>query len=104
MSTINQTSQSLEQRVDDIEARLQAGSSRMQAIEKELAENTVATKQIAANTGELVAAFTALQGALRVLELLGRLAKPLGAIVGFVAAAVALLAMFKSGNVGGPKP
>lgn len=95
----------LEGRVGAIETRLGQGSDRMKAIEVGLAENTAATKQIAENTTELVAAFNALQGALKVLNMIGRLAKPLTAILGLAAAGVGLwAAMTKGIHIGGPKP
>lgn len=85
-----------------IAARFDEGAERMGRIEgdmaavrTELAENTRATRDVAASTAELVEFFEAMRGAFKVLSWLGMLAKPLGAIAALVAALVAVVSAAK---------
>jgi hypothetical protein len=64
----------------------------------ELADNTAATKRIEANTSDLVEAFANLKGAFKVLNWIGKFARPLGYIAGAVAAVVSLYTAFKAGT------
>lgn len=66
--------------------RLDAGDARFDRVEADLAANTAATRELVANTSELVSILNALKGAFRVLEFVGKLARPLGYIVGLGAA------------------
>lgn len=63
--------------LDSINARLDDGDQRMARIESQVAENTAITRRVDKNTAALVDFFDSLQGAFKVLELLGKLAKPL---------------------------
>lgn len=81
-----------------VEDRLKDGGERMARMEQSLAENTASTKAIETNTADLVDAFSNLQAALKVLNWIGRLAKPLGYIVAFVAATLTLYQSLKSGH------
>lgn len=91
-----------EQRILDLEeqleAQLKAGTERMDAIEVNLKENTEATTRIEANTAEMLTFFNSVQGAFRVLDMLGKLAKPLAYITMFVGSVVALWLAFKNGG------
>lgn len=78
-----------------IHARLDAGDERMARIERNLAANTAATGRVESNTTDLVALFESFKGAFKVLEGLGKIAKPVGAIVGLGAAALSLWAALK---------
>ena len=80
--------------------RLDDGDARMAAIEADLAANTKATQELAAAVQDVVAFFSAMSGALKALDMLGRLAKPLGYITAFFAAAVSFWAAIKSGHIG----
>ena len=60
-----------------INARLDACDERMTRIESDLRSNTAATEQIRSNTADLVECFQAAQGAFKVLNWIGRAAKPL---------------------------
>ena len=60
-----------------INARLDACDERMTRIESDLRTNTAATEQIRSNTADLVEFFQAAQGAFKVLNWIGRAAKPL---------------------------
>ncbi len=57
-----------------------------------LAENTATIQEIKTDTAEMLAVFKSWQGAMRVMEMIGKLAKPLGYIVGFGALPVGLSA------------
>lgn len=69
----------------------------------ELADNTAATKRIESNTAELVEAFSNLKGAFKVLNWIGKFARPLGYIAGAIAAVVSLYTAFKAGTTVTPK-
>jgi hypothetical protein len=62
-----------------------------------LKENTDATNAIKADTAELLEAFRSFKGAMKVLEWIGKAAKPLGYIATFVGAIVGIWAALKSG-------
>lgn len=62
---------------DTINARLDEGDQRMARMEGQMAENTAITRRVDTNTAAIVEAFQTLQGAFKVLETLGKLAKPL---------------------------
>ena len=62
-----------------------------------LKENTDDTKAIKADTAELLEAFHSFKGAMKVLEWIGKAAKPLGYIVGVCASATAFWTALKSG-------
>ena len=92
--------------------RLDVGDERMSRIESDLvlvgenlAQNTTMTKHAAVmaeataeNTRDLVEFFTAFKGAFRVLEYIGKLAKPLGYIAAVGTAVTGLWATFKGGR------
>lgn len=69
----------------------------------ELADNTAATKRIESNTAELVEAFANVKGAFKVLNWIGKFARPLGYIAGAIAAVVSLYTAFKAGTSVTPK-
>ena len=78
---------------DEITAvkREQAESRRL------LKENTDATNAIKADTAELLGVFESFKAALKVLEWIGKAAKPLGYIVGACASVAAFWTAMKSG-------
>jgi len=63
----------------------------------ELAENTKATKRIEANTAEMLDVFESWKGAMKVLNWIGKAAKPLGYVVGLGASIAAFWAALKAG-------
>jgi hypothetical protein len=67
----------MDSQFDTINARLDEGDQRMARMEGQMAENTAITKRVDMNTAAIVDAFQTLQGAFKVLELLGKLARPL---------------------------
>ncbi len=62
-----------------------------------LKENTDATNAIKADTAELLEAFRSFKGAMKVLEWIGKAAKPIGYIAGLCASVAAFWAAIKSG-------
>ena len=62
-----------------------------------LKENTDDTKAIKADTAELLEAFRSFKGAMKVLEWIGKAAKPMGYIAGLCASVTAFWAAMKSG-------
>ena len=62
-----------------------------------LKENTDDTKAIKADTAELLEAFRSFKGAMKVLEWIGKAAKPLGYIIGVCASVTAFWTAIKSG-------
>ena len=62
-----------------------------------LAENTETINEIKTNTADMLTVFNSWKGAMRVMEMIGKLAKPLGYIVGFGASVAAFWTAMKSG-------
>ena len=62
-----------------------------------LKENADDTKAIKADTAELLEAFRSFKGAMKVLEWIGKAAKPLGYVVGLGASVAAFWTAMKSG-------
>lgn len=60
--------------------------ARVGAIETGLAANTAMTQKIASDVAEGVEFLNAAKGAMRVLEIIGKMAKPMGYIVALCAA------------------
>lgn len=63
----------------------------------ELAENTNATKRIESNTAEMLDVFESWKGAMKVLNWIGKAAKPIGYVVGVGASIAAFWAALKGG-------
>lgn len=78
--------------------RLDAGDARMTRIEGDLSANTKATQELAANTSQVVELLKDFKGAMRVLDYIGRLAKPLGYILKACLAIAAIWATVKTGG------
>lgn len=82
---------------DDVQTRLAAGDRKMDGLQEQIdglrvaiADNTALTQQIHTSTADLVEAFRALKGGLKVLETIGRLARPVSYIAAAVAAGIGL--------------
>lgn len=96
---------------DYVAKELRAGDKRMDEIVKTvsqiqaeqasakvlLAANTETIAQIKTDTAEMLGVFESWKGAMKVMEMVGKLAKPLGYIVGFGASVAAFWAAMKSG-------
>ena len=92
----------------DVETRLNVGAERMRRIEEKLCENTEMTAKLRDDTAklrddtsEVVDLLRSFKGAFKVLEMIGKFAKPLGYIVALVGALYGLVAIVKGG--GAPK-
>lgn len=81
----------------DIPSGLGDLRDRVGNLEKGLADNTAATKRIEANTSDLIDAFDSLKSAFKVLNWIGRAAKPIGYITAAVAGVISIYTAFKSG-------
>ena len=85
-------------RLDKGDADRLAMSGEIEAVKQALAENTTLTKATADNTQDLVEFFTAFKGAFKVLDYVGKLAKPLGYILAVGTAIAGLWTTFKAGR------
>ena len=85
-------------------ARFDEGDGRFNRLEEDLAENTRQTKKIASTVstlsndlGDMIEVAKAAKGAIKVLNWIGALAKPLGYIAIFVGACVSAYTAVKAG-------
>lgn len=81
-----------------MQAQLEAGSKRMDAIEKKLDDNTATTARVETNTTEMLEFFNSVKGAFKVLDMLGKLAKPLAYILMLIGAITAFWLTLKNGG------
>jgi hypothetical protein len=88
--------QSLHAMIQSLDARFTGIEGNVGQLQSDLAENTRVTGEIRANTSDLVDFFNSAQGAFKVLESLGKAAKPLMYIAGFVSSAAAAWATYRS--------
>lgn len=82
----------------DIPSGLGELRDRVGNLERGLAENTATTKRIETDTNEMIEMFRSWQGAMKVLEVIGKAAKPLAAIVSLGVAIGAYFAHWKGGK------
>ena len=83
---------------DKVDRRLEDGDNRMQTMADGLEENTRATQAIKADTEELVDLLHSVKGALKVLDMLARLARPLGFLAAAGASFYAFYVALKGGG------
>lgn len=83
-----------------INARFDTGSERMAAIERELSKTRQELGELKQQLADLLEFFTAMKGAFKVLNWLGKLARPMAAIVGM---GLALAAAWNAVREGYPK-
>lgn len=81
-----------------VDRRLDDGAKTMKALHTNLAENTTATQQVKADTGELVSLLNSFKGAFVVLDKLGKLARPLSYIAMLASAVWGLVTVVKGGG------
>ena len=86
-----------DKRMDDIVKTVSAIQLEQASAKVLLAENTETIKEIKTDTADMLEVFESWKGAMRVMEMIGKLAKPLGYIVGFGASVAAFWAAMKSG-------
>lgn len=70
---------------------------RMDKFETGLNENTKSTKRIEGNTGQLIDILDSLKGAFKVLNWIGKIAKPVSAIIGACLGVWAVILAVKAG-------
>ena len=86
-----------DKRMDEIVKTVAAIQLEQASAKVLLAANTETITQIKTDTAEMLGVFESWKGAMKVMEMIGRLAKPLGYIVGFGASVAAFWAAMKSG-------
>lgn len=82
----------------EVDRRLDKGAETMRELRDDIAANTKVTESVQTDTSELVALLQSFKGAFKVLEILGKLAKPLGYIVALVGGVLGLVAIVKGGG------
>jgi hypothetical protein len=82
---------------NNVESGLGELRDRVGKLEDGLAENTAATKRIETNTSDIIELFDSFKGAMKVLEGIGKLARPMGYIVACAASIAALWTAIKTG-------
>lgn len=82
----------------NVDKRLDAGAATMRELRADLQLNTEATNAVKNDTGELIDLMKSFQGAMRVLDMLGKLARPLAYIVMLGSALYGLFAVVKGGG------
>jgi len=87
------------ERFEAIERRLTEGDDLMRQLTDGISINTAAINRVDAEAiAELVAFFSAMQGAFKVLNWIGKLAMPIGAIIGMCTAGWGAWVIFKGGG------
>ena len=86
-----------DRRMDEIVQTVAAIQLEQASAKVLLAENTETIKEIKTDTADMLGVFESWKGAMKVMEMIGRLAKPLGYIVGFGASVAAFWAAMTSG-------
>lgn len=89
---------------DTIPAELMPFHERLGKLEVSMAENTRITNEVKTSVSDLVDVLAALKGAFKVLETLGKVAKPIGYVAASVAAVWGAFIAVKSGHDITPKP
>ena len=87
----------VDKRMDEIVKTVAAIQIEQARVNVERAENTETINKIKTDTADMLEVFESWKGAMRVMEMLGKLAKPLGYIVGFAASVAAFWTAMKSG-------
>ena len=86
-----------DQRMDELVGKVNAIEKDQAAAKALLKENTEAINAIKSDTADMLATFESWRGAMRVLEAIGKFAKPVGYIVGMFASVAAFYTALKSG-------
>ena len=84
-------------RMDELVGKVNAIEKDQAAAKALLKENTEAINAIKADTADMLDTFESWRGAMRVLEAIGKLAKPVSYIVGMLASVAAFYTALKSG-------
>ena len=86
-----------DRRMDEIVKTVSAIQLEQASAKVLLAENTATIQEIKTDTAEMLAVFKSWQGAMKVMDMIGSLAKPLGYIAALIAAVVGIWTAMKSG-------
>ena len=86
-----------DKRMDEIVKTVAAIQIEQASAKVLLAENTATIQEIKTDTAEMLAVFKSWQGAMKVMDMIGSLAKPLGYIAALIAAVVGIWTAMKSG-------
>ena len=86
-----------DKRMDEIVKTVAAIQIEQASAKVLLAENTETIKEIKTDTADMLEVFESWKGAMRVMEMIGSLAKPLGYIAALIAAVVGVWNAMKSG-------
>ena len=86
-----------DKRMDELVGKVNAIEQDQAAAKALLKENTEAINAIKANTADMLATFESWRGAMRVLEAIGKFAKPVSYIIGMLASVAAFYTALKSG-------
>lgn len=81
-----------------VDKRLDDGAATMKQLKQDLKDNTDATNAVKEDTGELIGLLKSFQGAMKVLDMLGKLARPLSYIIMLGTAAYSLFSVLKGGG------
>jgi len=88
----------LEEAVQQNSRRLDRGSETMALMQLGLDKNNAATERIESSTNEIVDFFVSMKGAFKVLNWIGKAAKPMGSIVALCTALWAAWMAYKTGG------
>ena len=86
-----------DKRMDEIVKTVAAIQIEQASAKVLLAENTETINEIKTDTADMLEVFESWKGAMRVMEMIGKLAKPLGYIAALIAAVVGIWNAMKSG-------
>lgn len=81
-----------------VDQRLDDGAATMKQMKADLKANTDATNAVKEDTVELIGLLKSFQGAMKVLDMLGKLARPLSYIIMLGTAAYSLVSILKGGG------
>ena len=84
-------------RMDELVGKVNAIEKDQAAAKALLKENTEAINAIKSDTADMLATFESWRGAMRVLEAIGKFAKPVSYIIGMLASVAAFYTALKSG-------
>ena len=86
-----------DKRMDEIVKTVAAIQIEQASAKVLLAENTETIKEIKTDTADMLEVFESWKGAMRVMEMIGKLAKPLGYIAALIAAVAGIWTAMESG-------
>jgi len=78
--------------------RMDSMDKRQEEVQMKLEENTEATTRIEASTREVVQLLESMKGAARILELIAKVFKPIGVLIGVGVSVWGMVSMIKGGG------